>query len=234
MEQDFSTDIGTITTKIYDNGFGKRIEVGDVPLFSTPIIVTKFNDHEKYNIESFEKVDRRPKYWNNPVNTSFPGEEDDDPYISRETLDQIKNSITEQVKDVFDIYNIPKDIILYNFWYNAYYEGQGQELHNHIAQDNFNPFWCGVYFAKNCFNHQFKFRRSDLSLRTCQPFDFHQTCLADYYRDVWASGIPDGYICLFPPHLDHKVTVGKENRDKMRLSFSFNIQLSHLDKQILS
>ena len=114
MEQDFSTDIGTITTKIYDNGFGKRIEVGDVPLFSTPIIVTKFNDHEKYNIESFEKVDRRPKYWNNPVNTSFPGEEDDDPYISRETLDQIKNSITEQVKDVFDIYNIPKDII-FNF-----------------------------------------------------------------------------------------------------------------------
>ena len=209
--------------KVFDNGHGKKIEVEDVPLFSTPIIVTKFNDHEKYNIESFEKIDRRPKYWNNPVNTSFPGIDKDDPYIPRETCDQIQNSILEQVKDVFAIYKMPTDIVLYNFWYNAYYEGQGQELHNHLSEDNNNPFWCGVYFAKNCFNSQFKFRNVNTALRTHQPFDFHQTHLADYYRDVWPSGVPDGYICLFPPHLDHKVVVGEENRDKMRLSFSFNI-----------
>ena len=122
--------------------------------------------------------------------------------------------------------NHTKNIVLYNFWYNAYYEGQGQELHHHLAEDNNNPFWCGIYFAKNCFNSQLKFKRSDYSLRTQQPYDFHQTSLADYYRDTWPSGIPDGYICLFPPHLQHSVTIGEENRDKMRLTFSFNIQLA--------
>jgi len=211
--------------KIFDNGYGKKIEVDDVPLFSTPIIVTKFNDHEKYNIESFEKVDRTPENWNHSsVNSSF--QKDDDPYISQETRNKIKNSITEHLRDVFECYNMTRNIVLYNFWYNAYYEGQGQELHNHLAENNNNPFWCGIYFAKNCFNSQLKFKRSDYSLRTQQPYDFHQTSLADYYRDTWPSGIPDGYICLFPPHLQHSVTIGEENRDKMRLTFSFNIQLA--------
>tara|TARA_B100000965_G_scaffold102397_1_gene84173 strand:+ start:649 stop:1287 length:639 start_codon:yes stop_codon:yes gene_type:complete len=211
--------------KIFDNGYGKKIEVDDVPLFSTPIIVTKFNDHEKYNIESFEKVDRTPENWNHSsVNSSF--KKDDDPYISQETRNKIKNSITEHLRDVFECYNMTRNIVLYNFWYNAYYEGQGQELHNHLAENNNNPFWCGIYFAKNCFNSQLKFKRSDYSLRTQQPYDFHQTSLADYYRDTWPSGIPDGYICLFPPHLQHSVTIGEENRDKMRLTFSFNIQLA--------
>ena len=85
--------------KVFRSTDGRKLEVEDVPLFSTPIIVTKFNDHEKYNIESFEKIDRRPEYWNNPVNTSFPGIDKDDPYIPRETCDQIQNSILEQLKD---------------------------------------------------------------------------------------------------------------------------------------
>ena len=73
--------------KIFDNGFGKKIEVDDIPLFSTPIIVTKFNDHEKYNIESFEKVDRRPKDSACAVNSSLNEDQQSDPYISRETQD---------------------------------------------------------------------------------------------------------------------------------------------------
>jgi len=215
--------------KIFDIGFGKKIEVDDIPLFSTPIIVTKFNDHEKYNIESFEKVDRRPKDSACSVNSSlsFSDVGQDDPYISRKTRDEIKNSITEHIKNVFKCYNISRDIILNEFWYNAYYEGQGQDFHNHLAcEDNINPFWCGIYFAKNCFDSQLRFHRNDFSLRTQQPFNFHRTGLVDYYRDIWPSGIPDGYICLFPPHLQHSVTVGEENRDKMRLTFSFNIQLA--------
>ncbi len=217
--------------KVFRSTDGRKLEVEDVPLFSTPIIVTKFNDHEKYNIESFEKIDRSPKDWNNSaVNTSFPDVGKDDPYISRETRDEIKNSILEQLKDVFAIYNMPTDIVMQNFWYNAYYEGQGIELHNHLSEDNHNPFWGGVYFAKNCFNSQFRFRYLHTGLRTQQPFDFHQTTLVDYYRSYWPSGIPDGYICLFPPHLDHTVIVGEENRDKMRLSFAFNIrhELNHV------
>ena len=79
--------------KIFQNDRGQKIEVDDIPLFSTPIIVTKFNDHEKYNFESFEKIDRIPKNWTKSVNSSFPSIEKDDPYISQETLDKIRNSI---------------------------------------------------------------------------------------------------------------------------------------------
>ena len=212
--------------KIFQNDRGEKIEVDDIPLFSTPIIVTKFNDHEKYNFESFEKIDRIPKNWTKSVNSSFPSIEKDDPYISSEICDQVKKDILKHLQNVFQCYNIPTSIILCNFWYNAYYEGQGQELHHHLGENNINPFWSGIYFAKNCFDSQVMFKRNDFSLRTQQPFDFHQTALADYYRDNWPSGIPDGYICLFPPHLHHCVNVGEENRDKMRLTFSFNVQLT--------
>ena len=68
--------------RIFETGNGERIEVEDVGLFATPIIVTKFNDHEKYDIESFEKIVRKPKDWTGSVNTSFPTVEKDDPYIS--------------------------------------------------------------------------------------------------------------------------------------------------------
>ena len=115
--------------RIFESGSGDKIEVEDVPLFATPIIITKFNDHEKYNIESFEKVVRKPKSWTGSVNTSFPRTEKDDPYISEEKCNEIKNSITEHLQDVFECYNMPTDIKLTQFWYNAYYEGQSQELH---------------------------------------------------------------------------------------------------------
>ena len=211
--------------RIFENGSGDKIEVTDVPLFSVPIIITKFNDHEKYNIESFEKVVRKPEDWTCSVNTSFPRTEKDDPYISKKKCDQIKNSITEHLQDVFECYNMPTDIKLTQFWYNAYYEGQSQELHNHLAPNNLNPFWSGIYFAKNCFPGQLNFSRNEYSLRTQQPFDWRKSAIADYYTDFWSASIPDGHICLFPPHLYHTISVGEENRDKMRLTFSFNIHV---------
>ena len=211
--------------RIFENGSGDKIEVTDIPLFSVPIIITKFNDHEKYNIESFEKVVRKPKDWTCSVNTSFPRTEKDDPYISKKKCDQIKNSVTEHLQDVFECYNMPTDIKLTQFWYNAYYEGQSQELHNHLAPNNLNPFWSGIYFAKNCFPGQLNFSRNEYSLRTQQPYDWRKTAIADYYQDFWEASIPDGYICLFPPHVYHTVSVGEENRDKMRLTFSFNLHI---------
>lgn len=211
--------------RIFENESGEKIEVTDVPLFSVPIIVTKFNDHEKYNIESFEKVVRKPKDWTCSVNTSFPRTQKDDPYISQEKSNEIKNSITEHLQNVFECYNMPTDINLTQFWYNAYYEGQSQELHNHLAPNNLNPFWSGIYFAKNCFPGQLQFSRNEYSMRTQQPFDYRKSAIADYYSDYWKVDIPDGHICLFPPHLYHTVSVGEENRDKMRLTFSFNLHI---------
>ena len=35
--------------------------------------------------------------------------------------------------------------------------------------------------------------------------------------------VEDGDILLFPPHLEHSVQSKPENKNKMRMTFSFNI-----------
>lgn len=212
---------------LFQNNEGRTIEVETLPLFSTPLIVTKYNDHENFEFEEFERVDRKPKYWTNSVNTSFPEIKKDDPYISEKKCKQLKLSILEHIKDLHACYNLPLGIRISQFWYNAYYEGQGQELHNHLAQHNINPLWSGIYFAKNCFDEQLSFSKNDLSLRTQQNFNFKESAIADYYGEFWSASIPDGYICLFPPHLQHTISIGEENRDKMRLTFSFNVHVNN-------
>ena len=39
------------TMRIFENENGDKIEIDDIGLFSTPIIITKFNNHEKFNID---------------------------------------------------------------------------------------------------------------------------------------------------------------------------------------
>lgn len=207
---------------------GERVEIQTVPLFATPVIVTKFPKHSAYNWEPFEKIDRKPKQWFTSVNTSFPETKSDDPYIPQDIHDNLKRDIFEHVQKVLSCYNMNPNVKFSNFWYNAYYEGQGQEPHNHLSQHNLNPFWCGIYFAHNCFPHQLSFASNNHDLRTQQNFAHWISNLKDHYDQLWSSSIPTGHIVLFPPHLTHGIKVGKENRNKMRLTFSFNILI---DKQ---
>lgn len=198
-------------------------------LFGTPILVTEFVRHEHYasKFYNFEKIDRKPNEWSMPLNTSFPNIQENDPYIDWDTAKQIKNDLLLNVQTFFGTLDLPTTVHFSEFWYNAYYEGQGQECHNHLSPTNFNPFWSGIYFARNCFPETFFFQRTDWSLRTQQSIDWTQTKLAHFYHDVIVPPIYDGQIVLFPPHLQHSVKSDDRNKDAMRLTFSFNVKLSH-------
>lgn len=201
----------------------ERIEVETLKLFSTPVIVTLFPKHKQYQWKSFERVNRKPREWLTPVNTSFPEIKNDDPYIDKYTSDNLKKDILEHLEKVFQCHNMPHKVNYTDFWYNAYYEGDAQELHDHLSHDNNNPYWCGIYFAKNCFPGQLAFQHKNHSLRLQQRYDHASSKLADFYQDTWAPSIQDGMIMLFPPHLTHGVRAGIENRNEMRLTFSFNL-----------
>lgn len=205
---------------------GETLYAEDLPLFATPIIVTKYNNHNDHEFEAFKKVDRKPESWFTSVNTTFPDVKLDDPYISSDLVEEVKKGLLNHTKKVMDAYNMPADIRFSSFWYNAYYEGQGQEPHNHLSPNNINPFWCGIYFAKNCFDGQLTFSKTDYSLRTQQVCDWNVSNVNGYYNELFIANIPNGHVVYFPPHLQHCVQVGKENRHKMRLTFSFNLAIN--------
>ena len=201
------------------------IETFDIPIFSTPILISKYSNHKNHRFENFEKNNRKPKNWITSVNTSFPNVSLNDPYIKSNVISEVKSNLLKHLKNVMSFHNIPNNIDYSDFWYNAYYEGQGQEMHHHLSVLNDNPFWCGIYFAMNCFNGQLFFSRTDLSHRTQKYCNWKDTKLSHYYDDDISIGIEDGSVLLFPPHLMHSVKVDYRNRDDMRLTFSFNLKL---------
>lgn len=198
-----------------------------VPIFPTPLLVMNFSQHEKYagKFGNFERVDRKPEPWVTPHNSSFPEIMDDDPYINVEMARAIKSDLLKDIQLFLQELKMPSDIFFSEFWYNAYYEKQGQESHNHLSPTNHNPFWCGIYFAQNCFPGSLFLQRVDTSLRTQQHVEWSQTELAPYYNDTLIPQISDGEIILFPPHLHHSVNVDYRNKTDMRLTFSFNVKL---------
>ena len=176
---------------------GEILYAEDLPLFATPIIVTKYNNHNDHEFESFKKVDRKPKSWFTSVNTTFPNVEPDDQYMSDDLVEEVKKGLLNHTKKVMGVYNMPDDIYFTSFWYNAYHEGQGQEPHNHLSPDNTNAFWCGIYFAKNCFDGQLKFIKTDYSLRTQQLCHWNESKISAYYQEIFTTNIPNGHVVYF-------------------------------------
>ena len=199
-------------------------------LFATPVIQTKFDAHRKYvgEFDNWEEIDRKPPSWHVPLNTSFPNVGDADPFVPSTIVDSLKKDIMFQVKKIMLSKRMPTNLSYTSFWYNAYYEGQGQEPHNHLSVPGQDPFWCGIYFAKNCFPGSLFFIRTEYSHRSQQPFVSEETPMNKYYNEFYPTEFSDGDLVLFPPHLHHSVKVGSANKSEQRLTFSFNI--SHNDE----
>ena len=80
----------------------------------------------------------------------------------RQDLALLFEDLKFQVKKLHKSYGLHTNVAFQNFWYNAYYKGQGQEWHDHLPQYGLAPIWSGVYFAKNCFPGQFAFQKPDM------------------------------------------------------------------------
>ena len=204
------------------------MKLNTLSLFSTPVLHAKFDEHSKYvdKFDNWGEIDRKPKSWHVPLNTSFPNIESDDPYVSEEIVNNLKDDIMFQVKKMNRDRGMPfLDLHYQAFWYNAYYEKQGQEPHNHLSVVGEDPLWSGVYFAKNCFPGSFYFIRTEYSHRTQQWFDYVKSKMRPFYDEFYPTGFTDGDLVLFPPHLHHSVKVDEKNAKDQRLTFSFNIRI---------
>ncbi len=200
------------------------IKMDTIPIFSTPILIADFEKHNEYKDKFVDvpKFERKPKTWIAPVNTSFPQVRPGDDVMP----DGLKEDILENIKSIMSFNGLPQEIDYNNFWYNIYYDKQGQERHDHLSPKNNNPFWSGIYFAKNCFTGSFFIHKTDISLRAQSWCDWTKSKLKDYYSDSIQFPIEDGKIILFPPSVIHSVQTDKRNKDAMRLTFSFNIVLN--------
>lgn len=198
-----------------------------IELFPTYILKFKFEKHDQYvdKWDNWEQCGRQPKSWQCEVNTSYPQVQQDDPYAPMDIVEELEKDLKFQVKKLHKSYGLHTNIAFQNFWYNAYYKGQGQEWHDHLPQYGLAPIWSGVYFAKNCLSGQFAFQNPDMfSMRTQGPLNVRNSMLRKYYNDNYISKFVDGDVVLFPPHLQHCVKVDEhQNVADQRLTFSFNI-----------
>jgi hypothetical protein len=194
-------------------------------IFPTPLLQFKFNKHQNYDWQETEKRYRIPDGWDQPLNSSFPEILDDDAYVSPNVRDSLKLDMMESITDALTELKLPNTVEYLNFWYNIYHEEQGQEIHWHLPQAGYViPYWSGIYFAKNC--NPTIFHRDHGVHRTQKFPGYEDSEIADCsFINYWPN-IEDGDILLFPPWLMH--TAHTEQKDKMRLTFSFNLVPKYL------
>jgi hypothetical protein len=190
-------------------------------VFPIPVVSFKFSKHYKYSFPEIEKLDRRPKTWTTPLNTSYPNVNDDDPFLPLDVRDSLKNDLNEDLSVVFSNLDIPSRFKFDEFWYNVYHDNQGQEPHTHLnGCVNPIPYWCGIYYNKNA--TPTKFYRPDLLNRIHQfPVGKNAQPFIQYFSDTVEPPVEEGDVILFPPYLKHSVSTGSDA--KMRLTFSFNL-----------
>ena len=195
-----------------------------IGLFPVPLLKIKFKDHHKYNFPEVEKKEKKPDSWMKSLHTTFPYIPDDDLIVSPMVRDSLRRDLKDAVVEVSQELNIPTNIYLLQLWYNIYHDNQGQERHHHLGGvGQSTSLWSGVYYNKNASPTQFF--RSDSSYKT-QIFDGHEkSALATCLIGSFCPNVEDGDILLFPPYLEHSVQSEPQHKSKMRMTFSFNIDL---------
>ena len=196
-----------------------------IGLFPVPLLKIKFNHHYKYNFPEVEKRDQKPERWVKSLHTTFPSIPDDDLIVSSFVRDSLKKDLYDSIVETFEQLNIPTNIEFLQLWYNIYHDNQGQEKHAHFSDvGQIVPFWSGIYYNKNASPTQF-FNINDM--RNTQKFcGFEETALAPCLAEGCHFPVEDGDIILFPPYLPHSVASKFEHKNKMRMTFSFNITLN--------
>ena len=195
-----------------------------IGLFPVPFLRIKFKDHYKYNFAEVEKRDQKPEGWVDSLHTTFPNIPDDDRVVPPMVRDSLKRDLKTSIVDVFRELNLPTNIEFQELWYNIYHDNQGQEKHSHLAYVGQSaPFWSGVYYNKNASPTKFF---NDNSMINTQKFrGFEETALSTCLVEGYFPPVEDGDIVLFPPYLPHSVASKFEHKNKMRMTFSFNIFL---------
>jgi len=195
-----------------------------IVLFPVPLLKIKFKHHYKYNFPEVEKKDQKPNGWVDSVHTTFDNISDDDSLVPPIVRDSLKRDLKSSIVEVFQELNFPTTIEFPQLWYNIYHDNQGQELHDHLSLVG-HPviFWSGIYYNKNASPTQFC--RSDKLYQTQLFNGYQESALGSCLATAQRQPVEDGDILLFPPYLEHTVKSQPHHKDKMRMTFSFNIAL---------
>ena len=192
--------------------------------FQIPIIKIEFKNHYKYNFSEVEKRDHKPHCWVDSVHTTFPDIPDNDPIVPSFARDNLARDLKDSIVNVFKKINLPTTIDFTNLWYNIYHDNQGQEKHNHLALvGEPTPFWSGVYYNKNA--SPTKFYNDNRMIETQKYIGYEKGPIGSCLCNDASPLVEDGDILLFPPYLEHSVKSQSQHKDRMRMTFSFNIEL---------
>tara|TARA_R100000152_G_C6665051_1_gene102910 strand:+ start:11 stop:625 length:615 start_codon:yes stop_codon:yes gene_type:complete len=196
-----------------------------IGLFPVPLLKIKFKDHYKYNFPEVEKKDKKPDSWTRSVDTTFPFIEDDDPLVPYVVRERLKKDLYVSIVETFEQLNLPTNIEFMQLWYNIYHDNQGQEMHDHLPNVGGKIlFWSGIYYNKNA--TPTTFHREDKNYKTQLFNGSENTALAPCVATTFSPSVEDGDILLFPPYLDHSVESKPQHKERMRMTFSFNITLN--------
>ena len=192
-------------------------------VFFCPIFTFRFENHSKYDFPMVEKMDRKPDGWIESVNSTFPRISDDDPVVFRDERNNLMRDLGEQMKDLFQQYQLPDKFSFDQFWYNIYHEYQGQEPHTHLnGCFKRTPYWCGIYYYRGA--TPTTFFRPDCNNRV-HKFPHASPIFQEYFADKLKPDLKDGDVILFPPYIQH--CVEPCNSATMRMTFSFNLVLDN-------
>ena len=194
-------------------------------IFPIPILTFKFDNHKNYFFDDIEYKKNVPQNWICDINSTYPEISDSDTFIDKNKKENLKNDLLEEIKKMFLDGNIPNNIAFKdNFWYNIYHDNQYQERHNHLMLHDTTPLWSGVYYNKN--PSPITFHQTSSIYKTNKFKDYENSILRDSYYDMFDLTPEEGTVIIFPPYLDHEVLSNKNlNKNKMRLTFAFNIFL---------
>lgn len=189
-------------------------------LFAAPLIKFRFSQHEKYNFKEIGRIDNTPPGWQCCLNSSFPMIMDNDEFISMETRNDLIEDLINDIKNVMiSMVDIDtNNFALESLWYNIYHEDQNQEIHDHLGLGS--PILSGIYYNKNA--SPTVFHRIDRYHNICKFDGVDDSILEKFYSGTEEIDVEDGDVVLFQPWMPH--SVNPSNSDRMRLTFSFNIE----------
>ena len=196
-------------------------------IFPVPILQIKFDKHSDYDIPDVPKSSKKPDGWLSDLYTTFPDISDDDEYVSPNIRDRLKKDLKDSIDKFFKELNIPTNWYYNSFWYNVYYDNQGQEPHNHLPYaGGILNYWSGIYYYKGADPTTFV---RDSNFYTTQKFPgYLDSNLKECFYKVWYPLVKDGDIIIFPPYLEHYF-FNNTKSNQMRMTFSFNISLYNVE-----
>ena len=194
-------------------------------LFSIPIIQLEFSKHLEYSFSDFPKKNKIPNGWECSVYSSWPNIRPDDEFIDYNVVESLKNDLKKEINYAFYNLKIPTKWYFSDFWYNYYYDNQGQEEHDHIPGVGYPLYyWSGIYFHTMNNTKVTNFSNPLPLYSTHQYPGCREGKISDSHFKYWTPNIKDGDIILFPPYLKHTVPPSG-NSEKIRFTFSFNLSL---------